>query len=141
LQFEGDRNQPGVPLMVFHHGESALQFADAPQAAWDRMHHYAASVAFDPASMRFALTCPRGDVIACWSMAGNYAGLIDLPKVSGIAFGMGLGFASNELGEVYRLDLPHLGARLQAKLPGMQWDNHLYLALMPLQSTVESTII
>jgi hypothetical protein len=50
-----------------------------------------------------------------------------LPKVSGIAFGRGQGFASNELGEVYRLELPRLDATLHAKLPGIQWDNHLYL--------------
>lgn len=131
LQFEGDKNQPGVPLMMLHHGEAALQFADAPQADWDRMRHYAASVAYDPASERFALTCPLGSVLACWTAAGEYAGYIDLPKVSGVAFGMDRGFASNELGEVYRLDLAHLDAHLHMKLADVQWDNHLYLAPLP----------
>lgn len=128
LQFEGDRSQPGTPLMVFHHGETALRFADAPQEAWDRMKHYAASVAWDPASKRFALSCPLGGVIACWGANGEYAGLIDVPKASGIAFNADEGFASNESGEVYRLDLSAMHARLHAKLAGMQWDNHLYLA-------------
>lgn len=127
LQFEGDRTRPGVPLMMFHQGESALQFADAPQAEWDKMKHYAASVSYDPASDRFALTCPLGNVLACWTSTGEYAGRIDIPKVSGVAFGMGQGFASNELGEVYQLHLRDLDARLYAKLSGVQWDNHLYL--------------
>jgi len=61
--------------MVFHQGESALQFAEAPQEAWERMRHYAASVAYDRANMRFALTCPVGSVIACWDAGGKYAGL------------------------------------------------------------------
>lgn len=129
LQFEGDRNQPGTPLMVFHRGETALRYANAPQPAWDRMHHYAASVAYDPASGRFALTCPLGDVIACWHANGDYAGLIDVPKVSGIALGAHEGFATNESGEVYRIDLSRMQARLHATFPGMRWDNHLYLAL------------
>ncbi len=128
LQFEGDRRQPGTPLMVFHHGEAALRFADAPQAAWDRMRHYAASVAYDPVSARFAMTCPLGGVIACWSADGQYCGHIEVPKVSGIAFGMGSGFASNESGELYRIDPARLTANRHAVLPGMQWDNHLYLA-------------
>jgi hypothetical protein len=128
LQFEGDRNQPGTPLMMFHRGESALQFAVASQAAWNRMRHYAASVAYDPVSTRFALSCPRGDTLGCWTSEGEYAGYIELPKVSGIAFGNGQGFATNELGEVYRLDIARLNATLHATLPGMQWDNHLYLA-------------
>lgn len=128
LQFEGDRKQPGTPLMVFHHGESALQFAEAPQEAWERMRHYAASVAYDRANMRFALTCPVGSVIACWDAGGKYAGLVEVPKVSGIAFDVHGGFASNESGEVYRVDLSALEARLHARLSGVQWDNHLYLA-------------
>lgn len=128
LQFEGDRKQPGVPLMMFHRGESALQFADAPQEAWDKMKHYAASVSYDPSSDRFALTCPLGNVMACWDSKGNYAGHIDMPKVSGVAFGMGQGFATNELGEVYRLDMARLTANLGAKFPGVQWDNHLYIS-------------
>lgn len=128
LQFEGDRTQPGTPLMVFHRGENALQFAGAPQAAWDRMQHYAASIAYDPASARFALTCPVGDVIACWDTGGEFTGLIDVPKVSGIAFNASQGFASNESGEVYRLDLSLMRASLHAKLLGVQWDNHLCLA-------------
>lgn len=128
LQFEGDRKQPGTPLMVFHQGESAIQFAQAPQAAWDRMNHYAASIAYDPASDRFALTCPLGNVMACWDSNGNYAGHIDMPEVSGVAFGMGQGFATNELGEVYRLDMARLTASLEAKFPGVQWDNHLYIS-------------
>lgn len=128
LQFEGDKTQPGVPLMMFHRREAALQFADAPQTAWDRMRHYAASVAYDVASDRFALSCPMGSVIACWSAAGDYAGLIDVPNASGLAFGDRHGFASNELGDVYRLDLARLNATLHTQFPGVQWDNHLYLA-------------
>ena len=128
LQFEGNRNQPGVPLMMFHHGEEALRFADAPQAAWNRMRHYAASVAYDPASARFALTCPLGSTVACWNVAGEYVGHIDLPKVSGIAFDANQGFASTELGELHRLDLIRLRADLHRKFVGLQWDNHLYLA-------------
>jgi hypothetical protein len=128
LQFEGDRNQPGVPLMMFHRGEPSLQFADAPPSAWNRMRHYAASVAYDPASMRFALTCPRGDTLACWTAEADYVGHIELPKVSGIAFSGGQGFATNELGEVYRLDVARLSATLHARLPDIRWDNHLYIA-------------
>ena len=128
LQFEGDRQQPGTPLMVFHHGEDALHFAEAPQEAWNRMQHYAASIAYDPDSKRFALSCPYGSVIACWEAGGDFAGLIEVPKVSGLAFDMHGGFASNELGETYRLDLSTMRAGLHAKLPGVQWDNHLYLA-------------
>lgn len=128
LQFEGDRKLPGSRLMAFHHGEPALQFAEAPQAAWDRMQHYAASVAYDPTSDCFALTCPRGNTLACWTALGRYAGHIDLPKVSGVAFAGERGFASNELGAVYRIDLRRLTADLYTKLDGMQWDNHLYVA-------------
>lgn len=128
LQFEGDKSGPGVPLMMLHHGESQLKFANAPQDAWDRMRHYAASIAYDAASRRFALTCPMGNVIACWNIGGEYAGMIDVPKVSGIAFEDGEGFASNELGEVYRIDAARLEANLLARLDGIQWDNHLYLA-------------
>ena len=128
LQFEGDRQQPGVPLMVFHHGEDALRFAAAPQTAWDRMRHYAASVAYDPASARFAMTCPLGGVIACWDANEEFAGLIPLPKVSGIAVDTRHAFASNELGEVYRIDLARLAATSHATLSSVQWDNHLYLA-------------
>ncbi len=130
LQFEGDRKQPGVPLLMFHRGEPTLQFAEAPQAAWDRMQHYAASVAYDPASACFAVSCPLGDVLACWTAERQYLGHIDLPKVSGIAFGQGQGFASNESGEVHRLDLRRLSAQLHGKYPELQWDNHLYLAPM-----------
>jgi hypothetical protein len=128
LQFEGDRNHPGTPLMMFHRGESTLQFAVAPQAVWNRMRHYAASVAYDPASARFALTCPLGDTLGCWTSEGDFAGSITLPKVSGVAFAEDGGFATNESGDVYRLDLARLTATLQANLPGVQWDNHLYLA-------------
>lgn len=128
LQFEGDRTQPGVPLMMFHRGESALRFADAPQAAWNRMGHYAASVAYNPANARFALSCPLGNALACWTAAGEYAGHIDLPKVSGIAFDKDQNFASNESGELYRLDLINLRAHLHRRFAGLQWDNHLYLA-------------
>ncbi|MGH8807920.1 MAG: DUF1513 domain-containing protein, partial [Noviherbaspirillum sp.] len=128
LQFEGDKSGPSVPLMMLHHGETELKFAEAPQAAWDRTRHYAASIEYDPASKRFALTCPHGDVIGCWTAAGEYAGLIEVPKVSGIAFCENQGFASNELGEIYRLDLANLDARLHAKFAGLQWDNHLYCA-------------
>ncbi len=127
LQFEGDRSQPGMPLFVFHHGEAALRFAEAPQAAWDRMRHYAASVAYDPAVGRFAITCPYGGVVACWDAGGEFAGLIDVPKVSGIAFGHGQGFASNELGDVYRIDLLRRQAAVILRLDGLQWDNHLFL--------------
>ena len=127
LQFEGDRKQPGTPLMVLHQGEQALQFATAPQAAWDKMRHYAASVAYDPVTARFALSCPLGGVIACWNASGEYVGLIELPKASGLTFGKDQGFASNELGDVYRLDLSHMRAYLHASLPSVQWDNHLYL--------------
>lgn len=102
--------------------------ADALQPAWDRMQHYAASVAYDPGSRRFALTYPYGGVIACWETSGSFAGLVDVPKVSGLAFDMHAGFASNELGEIYRLDLSAMRANLYAKFPGMQRDNHLYLA-------------
>jgi hypothetical protein len=128
LQFEGDRRDTGVPLLVFHRGEDALQFAPASQANWDRMRQYAASVAYDPASARFALSCPHGDTLACWTATGEYADQIEIPKVSGVAFRDGQGFASNELGEIYRLDLAKLEAKLYAKLAGLQWDNHLYCA-------------
>ena len=129
LQFEGDRTQPGTPLMMFHRGESALQFAVAPQAGWDRMRHYAASVGYDPASGRFALSCPLGDAIGCWSAKGDsaYAGVIAVPKASGIAFGAGQGFASNDSGEIYELDLVRMTARRHARFDGLQWDNHLYI--------------
>lgn len=130
LQFEGDKGQPGVPLLMFHHGESSIQFAKAPQSMWDRMRHYAASVAYAPSSDRFVLTCPLGNMIACWTTAGEYMGQIDIPKVSGIALINGEGFASNELGEVYRLDLSKLQAELHISIPGLQWDNHLYLSLV-----------
>lgn len=127
LQFEGDKQRPGTPLMAFHKGEPALRMAEAPQEAWNRMRHYAASVAFDPASARFALSCPLGDVIACWSSGGDYAGEIALPKVSGIAFDKTSGFASNELGELYTVDPARLAAVRQDRIAGMQWDNHLYI--------------
>jgi hypothetical protein len=128
LQFEGDRDQAGVPLMMFHRGESSLQHAQAPQADWNRMRHYAASVAYDSSSNRFALSCPRGNIVGCWTSEGDHVGSIEVPKVSGIAFGAGQGFATNELGEIYPLDLAHRHASLEARLPQMQWDNHLYLA-------------
>ncbi|WP_158597924.1 DUF1513 domain-containing protein [Noviherbaspirillum saxi] len=128
LQFEGDKKTPDVPLMMFHHGESTLKFATAPDTVWNRMRHYAASVAYDPLSDCFALTCPLGDTMGIWSSAGEYLGSIAVPKVSGVAFHDGRGFASNELGEVYQIDLLRLTATRLAHFPGMQWDNHLYLA-------------
>jgi hypothetical protein len=127
LQFEGDKNGPGVPLMMFHRGESEIRFADAPQEAWDKMQYYAASIAWDPASRHFVLSCPYGSVIACWSADEQYSGLIDVPKVSGIAFDGEHGYASNELGEVYQLDIGRERASLYTLLSGVQWDNHLYL--------------
>jgi hypothetical protein len=131
LQFEGDKNGPGVPLMMFHRGESEIRFADAPQEAWDKMRHYAASIAWDPASKHFVLSCPSGNLIACWSADEQYAGTIEVPKVSGIAFDGERGYASNELGEVYQLDIGRRRASLYKTLPGVQWDNHLYLASLP----------
>jgi hypothetical protein len=128
LQFEGDRRQPGGPLLMFHHGEDALQFAAAPPDVWDRMRHYAASVAYDPSSAQFALSCPLGNTLGCWTSAGAYAGSISIPKVSGIAFGAGQGFASNEAGQIFALNLATLSARLVSESPRFQWDNHLYLA-------------
>src|SRR5690606_6230349 len=46
MQYEGNRKE-GQPLMIFHHGETALQLASASQAAWERMANYAASIAYD----------------------------------------------------------------------------------------------
>lgn len=128
LQFEGDKTQPNVPLMMFHGGEAELQFAAAPEGVWDSMKQYAASIAYDAVSDRFALTCPFGDTLGVWSGAGEHVGCIDVPKVSGIAFHRGHGFASNELGELYQLDIAKLTADRLYQSPGLQWDNHLYLA-------------
>ena len=127
LQYQEDHDATGRPLLAFHHGEAALQMADAPQYAWNRMANYAASIAYDMASHRYALTCPRGNVLSFWEGDRRYAGHIDLPKVSGIAFGTTGGFASNELGQIYQIDMNPLNATLHASYPGLQWDNHLYL--------------
>lgn len=127
LQSEGSRDETNVPLLVFHGGEDALQVADAPAAEWNRMQRYAASIGYDPVSRRFAISCPNGDSLACWNADGSYAGIIAVPKVSGIAFGAGEGFVSNELGQIHQVDLSAMTARLHHSVAGLQWDNHLYI--------------
>lgn len=130
LQYEGDKSRRNVPLLMFHSFHSVdapLSYASAPDAAWSRMRHYAASVAYDATHDRFALTCPLGNTLALWSGAGEYVGAIDVPKVSGVAFHRGTGYASNELGEIYEFDCVNLNAVRIRQIPGLQWDNHLYL--------------
>lgn len=127
LQFEGSRSQTGVQLLMFHQGSKALEFAAAPGEDWDGMRHYAASVAYDPASDRFALSCPVGNRLACWSSAGVYAGSIEVPRVSGIAFSKDAGYATNEAGQVFDVDLERLSVCQVSRQPNVRWDNHLVL--------------
>lgn len=126
MQFEGDKNGKGQALVIFHRGERTLQVAAAPQQDWDAMANYAASIAYDKASGHFVITCPLGDAIAFWHVQKGYAGLLRLPKASGIVFNESGGYVSNELGEIHELDLDKRKLKLHARLERLQWDNHLY---------------
>ncbi len=126
MQYEGNRKE-GQPLMVFHKGETELQVAVAPQPSWDRMANYAASIAYDEHSQCFAFTCPKGDTTAFWKADRSFKGELTLAKASGVAFEQGHGYISNELGEIYHVDMTTLKANLHAHHPGLEWDNHLYL--------------
>ena len=126
MQYEGNRKE-GQALMIFHKGETELQLAAAPQEAWERMANYAASIAYDERSQCFAITCPKGDTTAFWNADRSFKGELPLAKASGVTFDQGQGYVSNELGEIYRVDMSNLQANLHAHHPGLEWDNHLYL--------------
>ncbi|WP_171014163.1 DUF1513 domain-containing protein [Chitinivorax sp. B] len=127
MQFEGDRQQAGTPLIAFHRPGEVMRMGTAPQAAWDAMRHYAASIAYDPVSRYFVLSCPIGGQLACWRVDGTFVDILPVPKVSGIAFDAKGAFASNELGQLLRLDLVRRQANMLNNQAGWLWDNHLYL--------------
>lgn len=127
MQFEGERQQPGTPLIAFHRPDGQLQMGAAPQIAWDAMRHYAASVAYDPASSYFVLSCPLGGQLACWRANGEFVGIMAVPRVSGITFDARGAYASNELGQFFQLDLKQQDAAVVNNQAGWLWDNHLYM--------------
>ncbi|MBB5017339.1 hypothetical protein HNQ59_000603 [Chitinivorax tropicus] len=126
LQYEGDRQQAGVPLVAIHRPGKSMMLAHAPQAAWDAMHHYAASIAYDAHDRLFVISCPLGNQLAYWSVNGDFVGMMEIPKVSGIAFTKKGGYASNEHGALLALDLSQPAAQAVQQQVGWMWDNHLY---------------
>lgn len=107
-----DRDRPLVPLA-------------APDAAWDALDHYIASVAVLGDGRTIAATSPPGGRIAFWDVDDGYLAAIDAADISGLA-AVGDDFvATTGTGAVAVIDAADLQIRRQLQLDGVRWDNHV----------------
>ena len=111
-----------APVLALFDG-SALRVVAAPERIAQRLHGYGGSVAATPAG--WAVSCPRADGIATFSLQGEWRGLVPLPEVCPLAVRGGAlwagGLAASLQDAQAPAPLPHPHGR---PLQGARLDNH-----------------
>lgn len=131
FQYEGPATDL-PPLVAFQRPGQGLELAAlAPAEVQAAMRNYGGSVAADPSGNWFAVSAPRGNLIAFWGLDGRFQGSTQVADGCGVAPGDAPGtfFISSGTGTLHRHDCM-TGAT--ARLPGLpnegiEWDNHLAL--------------
>lgn len=128
MQYEGD-GYDRMPLVAVDRHMSGLKLLQAPEPVLTAMRNYCGSVVLDATGAIAAVSCPRGNLVTFWSMAGG--GLMDtmaLPDGCGVASAGAARFmVTGGTGAVSLIDLKK-GQRQDLNPPQTrypQWDNHL----------------
>lgn len=130
VQYQGELTD-AVPLIASHRRGQALRWLELPESLQLRIKQYTASVAVDEQASHAMVSCPRGDLIACWDLAsGTVTRELQSRDAAGLfRAGPGLWVSSTGCGNVDLLD-----TRLQNGTPLLttsvshstyRWDNHL----------------
>ncbi len=115
---------PAKPLLALLR-DGQLQLAPTSPALAVRMAGYAASVA--ALGDYFAISCPKGGVVAIWRSTGEWVGQYELAGAAGLVAVDGHWQASSEAGVLARL-APAATLMEQHVARGIRWDNHLVWA-------------
>ena len=125
MQYQGPKSHK-FPLVGFHRGEESLQLAEMPVGTLNAMKNYCGSVCADQSGEWFAVSAPRGNLVAFWRSRGEYAGSTPVEDGCGIAAGSTAGefLLSSGRGELYRY---RSGGekRLLSVVDSHRWDNHM----------------
>ena len=121
LQWQGDLTEH-VSVFALHNPGAALRMAGMSRTDAARMRGYGGSIAVSRDGESFAVTSPRGGVVALFSAAGQVLGLVEIADVCGVVATRHGFLATNGLGQVYWLS-PSGAEMLQAL--DLAWDNHL----------------
>lgn len=121
MQWEGDASiMP--PLLGLHQRGSDVLLADLPEHLAFRLKNYAASIAFDPAERRVAITCPKGGVMVSFDRNASdpiFTARQDVCGLSAAKYGY---FVTDGLGGVF---LSTDDGLHPLALHNRAWDNHL----------------
>lgn len=124
-----------VPLGAIHKPGESISLLDKPDNLIYQMKDYMGSVAINEKLRTAGFTSPRGSIVAFWNIDdGRLLGYHQLNDVCGITVTDDQQFflISNSFGQLRFLEASTLeeSKSLRIVLDGMNWDNHLMLALV-----------
>ncbi|MEX2276282.1 MAG: DUF1513 domain-containing protein [Cucumibacter sp.] len=120
-QYEGPQDQI-VPLVGAASPEDGFAFAHLPDPVTVQLANYVASIAALPGGGEIAVTSPIGNIAVILDETGRLLSVKALKNVSGVA-GTRAGFALSTGDGVFRAN-----QQAAAVMPGVEFDNHLFLA-------------
>jgi len=126
MQYQGSR-QDEVPLVAVWRG-GCIEPYRAPQAIQRRMRQYTGGAVFDASGRYLAVTCPRGNMAAFWSMdTERFLHMCDVDDGCGVAAHHRAGafvITGSAKGCTYVDARSGQKQRFAGRTPGL-WDNHL----------------
>jgi hypothetical protein len=117
------------PLAALHKSRQRLRLGDQPEAVIDQFNDYAGSAVINNATGSFAITSPRGNLAAFWSMRGEFLGAHHFTDVCGVALTREQDYfvLSSSVGQLRFIDASTYKEALDLRITtlGIHWDNHL----------------
>jgi len=127
IQFQGSRQQQ-LPLVYTHNGQYRLQAMTAPDAVWQTMQQYTASVMTHGSNVY--VSCPRGNLLTQWNI--NSQTLIAQGEVidaAGIATAQSIPMVSSGIGELVSaskcLEMDKTDQISNKHISNFKFDNHM----------------
>lgn len=121
MQWEGDASET-PPLLGLHRRGSDALLVTLPDHLAPRLKNYAASVAFDDAGGRVAMTCPKGGVLVSFDRNGTDPKFFERRDVCGLSSAQTGFFVTDGLGGVFNLQDQNIRP---ISVFRRSWDNHL----------------
>ncbi|MAR93039.1 MAG: hypothetical protein CML06_19510 [Pseudomonadales bacterium] len=127
VQFQGAATAQW-PLVGSHRQGHSIRWLPMPEVVHLGIHQYTASVAVEASGKRAAVSCPRGNLVACWDLPnGEFLGKLADNDVAGVhRWGSSGWLCTNGYGEVATLtaDRSRLQRQPLQQTP-WRWDNHV----------------
>ena len=127
-QFQGPKYEQ-FPLLYFYRADTGLQALDAPDAVWESMNHYIASVTVKSTTKEVVVSCPRANTVHLFSLLdGTWKSAFRMSDPGGVVVTNDGDFViSCGSGELMCLSSNNgvLTLEQQYRVGDTRWDNHM----------------